>query len=63
MQRHRSLYGCCAMVMLLGLAIVWTPVQASATTTEQQPTAFAYAALALSKALDAQYPFLRLRTP
>src|SRR5262249_22415644 len=59
MQRRLSLYRYGAMVVLVGLAVVWTPAQAQTpvSTTEQQPTAFAYAAPALIKELDAKYPF------
>src|SRR5262245_18448449 len=57
MQRRLSLYGCCAMVLLIGLAMAWTLVPAQTPTAEQQPPAFAYAAAALIKGLDTKYPF------
>src|SRR5215472_7374888 len=59
MQQRLSLYRYGAIVVLVGLVVVWTPAQAQtpAPTVEQQPTAFAYAAPALIKELDAKYPF------
>src|SRR5919202_1753531 len=59
MQRRLSLYGCCAMMLLVGLAMAWTlaPAQTPTPAAEQPPTAFAYAAPALIKELDAKYPF------
>src|SRR6266699_3502158 len=59
MQRRLYPYMYCVIVALLGLAMAWVPThaQSPASTPEQPPTAFAYAAPALIKELDAKYPF------
>ena len=60
MQRRLHPYEYCIVAALLGLTMAWTPARAqspAATTEQQQPTAFAYAAPALIKELDTKYPF------
>jgi peptide/nickel transport system substrate-binding protein len=59
MQRRLYPYVFFVVVALLGLVMAWVPARAQspASTTEQPPTAFAYAAPALIKELDAKYPF------
>src|SRR5437667_5014483 len=59
MQRPLYAYMSFVMVVLMGLAMLWVSAgaQSPASTPEQPPTAFAYAAPALIKELDAKYPF------